>query len=165
MTLIHERVELARQGRNPYVVCRVRSGWVVLGDYQFFRGYSLVLADPVVPSLNDLTGAERTQFLADTVTVGDALLAITGAWRINYEILGNAEPALHAHVFPRQLDEPEARRKSPIWLYDRAERQREVFDEVRDAPLMAAIRQYLESVDVAQPRDTLGSRPASKVDV
>ena len=60
-TLIHERVELARAGRNPYVICRVRSGWVVLGDHQFFRGYSLLLPDPVVASPNDLARADRAQ--------------------------------------------------------------------------------------------------------
>ena len=40
-------------------------------------------------------------------TIGDALLEVTGAFRINYEILGNLEPALHAHIIPRYLNEPE----------------------------------------------------------
>jgi hypothetical protein len=50
-TLIHRRVETARQGNNPTVICRVPSGWVVLGDVQFLRGYSLLLPDPVVLGL------------------------------------------------------------------------------------------------------------------
>ena len=54
ITLIHRRVEEARQGINPAVICRVPSGWVVLGDVQFLHGYSLLLPDPVVPSLNAL---------------------------------------------------------------------------------------------------------------
>jgi len=53
-TLIHERVELAKQGLSSQVICRLQSGWAVLGDSQFIAGYSLLLADPVVPSLNDL---------------------------------------------------------------------------------------------------------------
>ena len=65
-TLIHKRVELARDGFNPYVICRLRSGWAVLGDSQFIPGYSLLLPDPVVPSLNALSKEERTQFLLDT---------------------------------------------------------------------------------------------------
>lgn len=144
VTLIHERVELARAGSNPYVISRVRSGWVVLGDYQFFRGYSLLLPDPVVGSLNDLSVADRSEFLCDMAAVGDALLEVTDAFRINYEILGNADAALHAHVFPRYSDEPEERRRAPIWLYDRVVRQSVPFDEARDTPLMAAIRGYLE---------------------
>lgn len=52
------------------------------------------------------------------VSVGDALLVVTGACRINYEILGNLEPALHAHVFPRYESEPEHLRQRPVWFYD-----------------------------------------------
>lgn len=38
--------------------------------------------------------------------------------RINYEMLGNLEPALHAHLFPRDDQEAEATRTAPIWLHD-----------------------------------------------
>jgi diadenosine tetraphosphate (Ap4A) HIT family hydrolase len=117
-TLIHRRVEEARQGTNPTVICRVPSGWVVLGDVQFLRGYSLLLPDPVVPNLNDLPMEQRMSFLRDMTILGDALLEVTGAIRINYEILGNSEAALHAHVFPRYMTEPEENRRKPVWFYD-----------------------------------------------
>jgi hypothetical protein len=51
-TLIHERVDEARRGLSVQVICRLSSGWAVLGDSQFIPGYSLLLPDPVVPSLN-----------------------------------------------------------------------------------------------------------------
>ena len=35
MPMIAERVDLARRGANHAVVCRLPSGWVVLGDVQF----------------------------------------------------------------------------------------------------------------------------------
>ena len=98
-TLIHERVAEARRGFSPQVICRLRSGWAVLGDSQFIAGYSLLLPDPVVSSLNDLSAHDRVQFLLDMTAIGDALLASTDAYRINYEILGNSEPALHATSF------------------------------------------------------------------
>ena len=100
-TLIHERVEAARAGTNLTVICRMPSGWAVLGDAQFLRGYSLLLADPVVADLNALNEERRRLFLRDMAILGDALLETTDAFRINYEILGNTDPALHAHVFPR----------------------------------------------------------------
>jgi hypothetical protein len=53
-TLIQERVELARRGLSPHVICRLKSGWAVLGDSQSIAGYCLLLPDPVVPSLNDV---------------------------------------------------------------------------------------------------------------
>jgi len=52
------------------------------------------------------------------VRLGDAMLKVTGASRINYEILGNSEPELHAHLFPRYAAGPDERRTKPVWFYD-----------------------------------------------
>lgn len=135
-TLIHKRVEQARRGENPTVLCRMPSGWAVLGDAQFLGGYSLLLPDPVVPDLNALDADARRQFLFDLTLIGDALLEVTEAFRINYEILGNADPALHAHIFPRYADEPDEFRVRPVFVYPREQRNSRPFDAVRDAELM-----------------------------
>jgi diadenosine tetraphosphate (Ap4A) HIT family hydrolase len=144
-TLIHERVELAKQGLSSQVICRLRSGWAVLGDSQFIAGYCLLLPDPVVPSLNDLAPEQRSQFLLDMAAIGDALLAATDAYRINYEILGNSEPALHAHIFPRRMTEPNQYRFGPVFSYPKADRERRPFDSVRDDRLLRSIRDFLET--------------------
>lgn len=140
-TLIHRRVASARAGTNPTVITRMRSGWAVMGDRQVVRGYCLLVPDPVVPDLNALMGEARSVFLADMVVLGDVLLAVTGAARINYEILGNLERALHAHLFPRYPSEPEPVRLRPVWFYDWA--QAREFDPHRDAPFMTAVREAL----------------------
>jgi diadenosine tetraphosphate (Ap4A) HIT family hydrolase len=118
VTAIHQQVESARRGELARVIAKVASGWAVLGEPQITRGYCLLLPDPVVPDLNALTGDARRQFLRDMAMLGDVLLAATGAERINYEILGNVEPALHAHVIPRHAGEDPALRKKPVWLHD-----------------------------------------------
>ena len=146
-TAIHRLVEECRARRRESVVCRVTSGWVVLGDAQFVRGYSLLLPDPVVADLNKLEGAQRATFLHDMAVVGDALLALTDAVRINYEILGNVDPALHAHVIPRYSYEPEALRTRPAFAYDWNAAPR--FDAGRDGPLLAALRGELERRGIA----------------
>jgi len=146
-TLVHQRVEAARAGTNPTVISRVPSGWVVLGDVQYLRGYSLLLADPVVLSLNSLDEKQRKRFLEDMGLLGDALLEVTDAYRINYEILGNLDAALHAHVFPRYMTESEELRVGPVYYYERAYRNSIKFDAGRDSELIqqiaAAIQQRL----------------------
>ena len=117
-TAIHTQVEAARSGQLARVISRMQSGWAVLGDPQITRGYCLLLPDPVVPDLNALIGDKRRQFLEDMARLGDAVLRVTGAERVNYEILGNIEPALHAHVIPRHTDEVPEKRKQPVWLHD-----------------------------------------------
>lgn len=114
--LITRRVALAKSNQNPYVVTKLQSGWLVIGDVQPLIGYCVFLADPVVPSINDLTDAERVQYSLDVLRVGDALLATTEAYRVNYETLGNTEPALHTHIIPRYSNEPEDKRKYPAMM-------------------------------------------------
>lgn len=140
-TVIHQRVREANAGTNPTVIARMASGWAVIGDVQILRGYCLLLPDPVVPHLNALEGDARTQFLADMARLGDAVLAVTGAVRINYEMLGNLEPALHAHVFPRFATEPENLKTKPVWFYDWENAP--PFDPNRDRELMDAIAAQL----------------------
>lgn len=137
-TLIHRRVAACRADALPQAVARVRSGWVVLGDVQVRPGYCLILPDPVPPHLNALSAPDRAALLADVTELGDVLLEITGAVRINYEIIGNLEPALHVHLFPRHDDEPDGLRTQPIWSWDWETAPR--FDAARDAELMARIR-------------------------
>lgn len=142
--LIEERVQLARDGQNPYVIARVPSGWVVIGDVQPLPGYCLLLADPVVASLNALDRAGRIQYSLDMIRVGDALLAATSAVRVNYETLGNSEPALHTHIVPRYRNETEENRRRPAFMsYSWAEAR--PFDPVADAPFMARMRRILET--------------------
>jgi len=141
VALIADRVAAARAGTNPSVIARLPSGWAVIGDVQFLPGYCLLLADPVVPSLNDLSLQARAQFLEDMVRIGDAILKATDSFRINYEILGNSEPELHAHIFPRYASEPEERRRMPAWFYDWANAVR--FSEQEHGHIVRAIRAQL----------------------
>jgi len=117
-TAIHSMVDLCRAGRYPPTVARLPSGWMVMGERQVLPGYCLLLPDPVVPHLNALQAEARSRFLADMSEIGDVLLKITGAVRVNYAVFGNVEPALHAHMFPRHADEPEAIRTAQPWALD-----------------------------------------------
>lgn len=148
-TAIHQLVAAARAGKEARVAARMFSGWVVLGERQFMRGYALLLPDPVVPSLNALAAQERAQFLSDMARLGDALLKLTGAVRINYAIFGNAEPALHAHVIPRYANEPEALRTNHPWAYDW--QAAPAFDRAVHGPLAESLRAELTRMGVAKP--------------
>lgn len=146
-TLIHRGVAEARAGTNPTVIARLRSGWLVAGFQQVVAGYCLLLTDPVVPDLNALRGDQRAAFLADMAAIGDVLLEVTRARRINYEILGNLEPALHAHVFPRYDSEPAELRNRPVWLYDWSKAP--PFDRAEHGRIFDAVARELATRDIA----------------
>jgi diadenosine tetraphosphate (Ap4A) HIT family hydrolase len=149
VTAIHTQVIAAREGRDPKVIARLFSGWAVFGERQFVRGYALLLPDPVVPNLNALGARERIAFLSDMSRLGDALLKVTGALRINYAIYGNQEPALHAHVIPRYLDEPEALRAQQPWAYDWGAAP--AFDRGSQAELAESLLRELTRLGVTKP--------------
>jgi diadenosine tetraphosphate (Ap4A) HIT family hydrolase len=148
-TVIHRQVMDAREGREPRVIARLFSGWALFGERQFVRGYVLLLPDPVVPTLNALGTQQRIQYLLDMTRLGDALLKATGALRINYAVFGNQEPALHAHVIPRYLDEPEKYRTAHPWEYDWATAP--AFDRVAYQELGETLRRELTRLGVTKP--------------
>lgn len=141
-TAIHRKVRECQAGKHEQLIARVHSGWLVMGDVQFVKGYCLILPDPVVPDLNHMSIDERVTFLGEMSIVGDALLELTNACRINYEILGNLEPALHGHIFPRYSDEPENLKTTPVWLYDW--KNAPAFNIETERELMEDIREYLD---------------------
>lgn len=148
-TAIHAQVIAAREGRDPRVIARLFSGWAVFGERQFVRGYALLLPDPVVPTLNALGAQERSAFLLDMARLGDALLKVTGALRINYAMFGNVEPALHAHVIPRYADEPEKLRVAQPWAYDWGAAP--LFDRAAHQDLAEALLRELTRMGVTKP--------------
>ncbi|MET8586428.1 diadenosine tetraphosphate hydrolase [Streptomyces collinus] len=120
-----DRIGAALRGENPTVLRRLVFGFAVIGDVQFLPGYSVLLAgEPGVQRLSDLPRAKRLSFLSDMDQLGEAVERAcrrldTGFRRVNLEILGNTDPFLHAHVWPRFDWEPAELVGKPVWLYPR----------------------------------------------
>lgn len=115
-----DRIGSAERGENPTVIARMRSGFAVIGDTQFLPGYCLLLASPQVNHLSDLPFARRSEFLLDMSLLGQAIEIVCrpqGLRRMNYEILGNTDTYLHAHIFPRYEWEPASSIGGPVWRY------------------------------------------------
>lgn len=130
------------------VIAKMKSGYAVIGDTQFLPGYCVLLPNKEVFSLNDLTLEERSQFLTDMSLVGDAIIHVCHPLRVNYDILGNTDAFLHAHIFPRYGWEIEERRKKPVWLYDAsnwidADKQ---FSNEKNGQLKTELERYLKTV-------------------
>ncbi|MCF3142065.1 HIT family protein [Streptomyces platensis] len=120
-----DRIGAALRGENPTVLRRLDSGFAAIGDVQFLPGYSVLLVDtPQVQRLSDLPKSKRLSFLSDMDRLGEAVeracRRLDPAFRrVNLEILGNTDPFLHAHVWPRFDWEPAEVVGAPVWLYPR----------------------------------------------
>ncbi|RYG36827.1 hypothetical protein EON81_08550 [bacterium] len=138
-----ERLVLLAAGEEPRMIARMSSGFAVMGDSQLLPGYCLLLAYPKMGQLNALVGEERTRFLADMASLGDAVQRATGCLRVNYSIYGNLDPFLHAHVWPRTADEPESYRTSPPLSIPAELRESVPYDEAVHGELRRAIGVFL----------------------
>lgn len=137
---ICERIRQIEAGTHPGFIAELPTGYAVLGDSQFFRGYTLFLCKTPAPDLEDLPREKRTQFLFEMSLVSEAVSKVVGPHKMNVESLGNMVPHLHFHLFPRQLSESEPTK--PVWLVmpsgDEAENYR--FDLERDGALIEELR-------------------------
>ena len=41
MCIVCDRIKMIKEGRNPYFVKELETGYVLIGDHQHFKGYSL----------------------------------------------------------------------------------------------------------------------------
>ncbi len=116
MCEICKRIDMIKKGENPYFVTEMETGYVVIGDHQFFKGYCLLLCKEHEVDLHRLPVSFRTRFLEDMAIVGEAAYQAFGADKINYELLGNGlnSQHLHWHLYPRRTgDLP---KPGPVWM-------------------------------------------------
>ncbi|MFC8763962.1 diadenosine tetraphosphate hydrolase [Streptomyces sp. NPDC057193] len=143
-----DRIGSALRGENLTVLRRLAAGFAVIGDVQFLPGYSVLLVDePDVQRLSDLPRAKRLSFLSDMDQLGEAVeracRRLDPAFRrVNLEILGNTDPFLHAHVWPRFAWEPADVAGKPVWLYP-PERWRD--EQFRIGPQHDVLREAIGS--------------------
>ncbi|RDD87003.1 HIT family protein [Streptomyces parvulus] len=153
-----DRIGAALRGENPTVMRRLTAGFAVIGDVQFLPGYAVLLADdPGVERLSDLPRPKRLSFLSDMDRLGEAVERACRAHdpafrRVNLEILGNTDPYLHAHVWPRYAWEPAGLVGAPVWLHPRERWTDERFRlGPRHDPLRASITRELDAWGPAVP--------------
>ncbi len=120
MCLICDRIELIRKGKNPWFVKELKTGYVVIGDHQHFKGYTLFLCKEHKTELFELEQEVKTKFLEEMATVAEAVSRAFGAEKMNVELLGNGDTHLHWHLFPRRDGDLEGygnRGRGPVWWY------------------------------------------------
>lgn len=122
MCLICERIRMINEGTNPWFVKELETGYVVIGDHQHFKGYTIFLCKEHKSELFQLDRATRLRFLEEMSIVAEAATNAFGAEKMNYELLGNGDSHLHWHLFPRvsgDLGEFGNNGKGPVWWYPR----------------------------------------------
>lgn len=120
MCLVCDRIKMIQNGTNPYFVKELETGYVVIGDKQHFKGYSLFLCKEHKTELFQLDHVTKMKFLEEMSLAAEAVANAFGAEKMNYELLGNGDTHLHWHLFPRVSGDIENYGnggKGPVWWY------------------------------------------------
>lgn len=120
MCLVCDRINMIKNGTNPYFVKELETGYVVIGDTQHFQGYTLFLCKEHKTELFHLDPTTRLKFLEEMSVVAEAVSKAFHAEKMNYELLGNGDTHLHWHLFPRvsgDLENYGNHGKGPVWWY------------------------------------------------
>jgi diadenosine tetraphosphate (Ap4A) HIT family hydrolase len=129
------------------VVWQFPQSVALLGPWQFYRGYCLLVARTHATELSRLPDADRRAYLDEMCLLARAVEECFRPHKLNYELLGNQVPHLHWHIFPRSAADAEALK--PVWLAleradrDEAERRRLAGDPADRPAIAAALRQSL----------------------
>lgn len=111
---ICKRIALIKENKNKFFVKELISGYVVLGDHQYYKGYTLLLSKFHTNELHKLQHKNRTQFLEDMALVSEAVYNAFKPRKLNYELLGNTDSHLHWHIFPRYKNDTKS--DVPVWI-------------------------------------------------
>lgn len=118
MCLICDRIEMIKKGENPWFVRELETGYAVIGDHQYFKGFTLFLCKVHETELFRLDRDFKMKFLEEMSLVAQAAAAAFGADKMNYELLGMGDAHLHWHLYPRRngdLDGYGNNGKGPVW--------------------------------------------------
>ena len=146
--LVCERIEMIKNGTNPYFVMELETGYVVIGDHQHFRGYTLFLCKQHVTELHFLEQEFKMKYLEEMSLVAEAVYNTFKPDKLNYELLGNGDTHVHWHLFPRvEGDTPQ---KGPVWWLPKEEmrddRKRPTEEELKEmvSKMRDAIKALIE---------------------
>ena len=141
--LICERIEMIKQGKNPYFIKEFETSYAVLGDSQYFKGYCLLLCKLHKTELHELDKNFKLKFLEEMCLLAEAVYKTFKPKKLNYELLGNTDQHLHWHIFPRY--ENESNPNSPVWLVDKTIRNAKeyVLNEQERQMLITEIKKNL----------------------
>src|SRR3984893_2306153 len=129
------------------VVWQFTHSVALLGPWQYYHGYCVLVARRHATELSRLAAPERRAYLDEMCLLARAIEECFRPHKLNYELLGNQVPHLHWHLFPRYAHDPDGLR--PVWLAlhlverDEAERRRLQTGRLDRLATAEALRQML----------------------
>jgi diadenosine tetraphosphate (Ap4A) HIT family hydrolase len=141
-------IDRIRSGAFTDLIAELPRSWLILGDAQFYRGYSVLLAKRHTTEMHLMPRGEAHELIDELMAVGKTLERVVKPLKLNYECLGNQEPHVHWHVFPRYAED--VMRLAPVWLRPDDERKVSLEDLDRRELIVAMRAELVRIIPTAR---------------
>lgn len=125
------RVTLTQEGKYPYLIHEFKNSYLMLGEHQFFPGYSVLVSKLHYREMTDIPEISREELFKEMMVAHTAIERAFQPKKMNLCSLGNVVAHVHWHFFPRYENDPQF--SDPPWL-----RIKE-FDSAKVDPAQAAL--------------------------
>ncbi len=126
-----ERIKLATEGKYPYVIHEFKHSFLMLGEHQFFPGYSVLVLKHHHREMTDIPVTVQTEFFQEMMIASKVLDQVFKPKKMNMCSLGNRVDHVHWHFFPRYAEDPHF--FDPPWL------RMQLFDTAKISASEAAV--------------------------
>ena len=110
-------MEGLKDKKGPSFIHEFKHSILVLGDHQFFKGYSVLLFKNHARDITDLDPLIQNEFFKELMLSGKAVKKAFHSNRINYSCLGNFVEHIHYHIFPRTDEDLEKDEDKNPWSH------------------------------------------------
>ena len=140
--LLCERINLTKSGTYPYLIHEFKHSYLMLGEHQFFEGYSLLVSKDHFREMTDMPNHIGAEFFQEMITASRAIEKAFTPKKMNMCSLGNVVDHVHWHFFPRYANDPGF--LEPPWL------RMNLFETAKITPAQATL-------NIEKIRHALGS--------
>ena len=109
-----DRVALTKTKNYPYLIHEFKNSYLMLGEHQFFQGYSVLVAKDHYREMTDVPSPMREEIFQEMMKASKAIEQAFNPKKMNMCSLGNVVDHVHWHFFPRYENDPQF--FDPPWL-------------------------------------------------
>lgn len=109
-----DRVALTSSKNYPYLIHEFKNSYLMLGEHQFYQGYSVLVSKNHYREMTDIPEGERLEIFQEMMLASKAIEKAFTPKKMNMCSLGNVVDHVHWHFFPRYADD--AQFFDPPWL-------------------------------------------------
>ena len=141
-----DRVLLTKSGNYPYLIHEFEHSYLLLGEHQFFDGYSVLVSKLHFREMSDLPYKISKEFFQEMMISSRAIERAFSPKKMNMCSLGNVVDHVHWHFFPRYSSDPEF--SDPPWL------RMKLFETAKVSPSMAMVN--IEKIQQSLRTESVG---------